>query len=451
MILTKENQKYLIKFALNLGAETVVINSVKKEKSNIILSINSRKKNKFYENGTSIFIIKSGQNYNISTNINDIGKICSKIKNVLANKNKIMCKFEKNSISSLSNHNFSQLDDFDYAFYAKKIKSFSNKYKEILNIELKLLQEKKQTQIMSSDGKDFFKTEYYYKLDILMSALINNEVKSNYYSTGVNSEINSLKNNNLFVLFENLYSSLKNMSSLKNIHAYMPVVLASGIGGVILHEACGHSLESREIVKDKSILSFKSNIGNSNLTLIDNPTLNGLFGSFEFDDEGNKSMKTELIKNGTIVNYLIDVDGSKKLYKKNTSSGRRESYYNMMSSRMSNTFIQPGKYNINEMISKIEYGIYVKNIVGGVVDTISGNFSFNCIESYLIIKGKIDYSKSYNNLTIVGNTIDLLKNISMIGNDLKHNCGICGSESGFIYTTVGQPTIKIDKIYVEGF
>ena len=283
-----------------------------------------------------------------------------------------------------------------------------------------------------------------------MNVKINDTVKFNYYSNGVSTYKNSLNEIEVFDVLKNLYNRIKKIDNVEIKYGYLPVVLSNGIGGVIIHESCGHSLESREILIGKSILYNINKINNNKLTLIDNPNIESLFGSYTYDDEGNIATKKELISKGIINNYLYDNFSSLLLNKSTNSSGRKEGYLNDISSRMSNTYIENGDSDINDIISTIKYGIYVKNIIGGVVDTISGNFSFNALESYRIIDRKIDYSVCIDNLTILGNTVDLLNDISMIGNDLAFSCGICGSESGLIYTTVGQPTIKIDKLFVEG-
>lgn len=268
---------------------------------------------------------------------------------------------------------------FDYFYdniYLEIIKKFYEKHKKIVNLNIPLLYEKKETCIANSTGKYVFKIEYYYKMDILMSAILNGKIRFNYYSEGICSQKNKLKNIKLEHQLNILYNSLLKMNTIDNYRKKIPVVLSSGIGGVLIHEACGHSLESREILKNKSILNLCTDVENSALTIVDDPTILNLFGSSIFDDEGNKTHRIELIKDGKIKNYLIDNDGSSFLNKNGHFNGRRESYYNLMSSRMSNTYILPGKYDFEEIITSVKYGIYVKNVVGGVVDTISGNFSF---------------------------------------------------------------------------
>lgn len=454
MLFKKENLEYIIKYALSLGIEYIEINSVKRKKIINNLSILGKSSNIDCENGTSIIVYYDDKKYVISTsNVGNIKSLCKSIKKEIHWNSNKKCKnksidFKLNKLKE--NKGVSNFDYFDESGYLENIKKFCNKYLEVIDLKIPLLYERRETCIANSNGKYIIKNEYHYKIDILMSALLNDKTRFNYFSQGSSSFNNLLKDINIEQQFEILYNTLKKMNSKEKFREKIPVVLSNGIGGVIIHESCGHSLESREIIKEKSILNSYKNISNPILTVVDDPTLNNLFGSLEIDDEGNETHRIELINKGKIVNYLVDNDGSKVLKSRNNSSGRRESYYNLMSSRMSNTYIYPGNLNFNEIISSIKYGLYVKKIAGGVVDTISGNFSFNCLEAYFINNGKIDYSKAFDNLSIIGNTIDMVKNISMIGKDLEYSCGICGSESGFIYTTVGQPTIKIEEILVEG-
>lgn len=454
LLLEKENLEYIIKYALSLGIEYIEINSVKREIITDNISMLGKSSSISCENGTSLIFYYNNMKYVISTsNVENIKLLCKNIEkeihwNSSKNQKNKNIDFKLNKLKEYKN-----VLDFNYVDenrYTESIKEFCDIHPKIINLNIPLLYEKKETCIANSNGKYVIKNEYHYKIDILMSATLNGKTRFNYFSQGSSSFNNLLKNINIEQQFKILYSSLEKMNSKEKFRKKLPVVLSNGIGGVIIHESCGHSLESREIIKEKSILNSYKHISNPILTVIDDPTLNNLFGSSQIDDEGNETHKIELINKGKIENYLVDNEGSKILAYKRNSSGRRESYYNLMSSRMSNTYIYPGNSNFNEIISSIKYGIYVKNITGGVVDTISGNFSFNCLESYFINNGKIDYSKAFDNLSIIGNTVDILKNISMIGNDLKHSCGICGSESGFIFTTVGQPTIKIEEILVEG-
>ncbi len=443
------NIEKTINYLLEKGYTDIKLIYVQKEKHIDTLTKNIIKHNTIVEDGMSISFYFNKEQYFIAlNNFNSFHNIKKNIQSIINSRKKINLKKKFKLKEDIFKIESSKFDSFNIKEYQNQLLKFITEYNNLINITIPLLSERKRTFVISPNVKNIYKEEFHYKIDIIMNSIINNVNRFNYFSEGCTSNLNDLKKINIYTELKKLYNVILKMKSIDSINQKSTVVMSNGIGGILIHEACGHSLESREIIKNTSVFSGIKDVNNSNINIIDNPTLNKKFGSFEIDDEGNKATNQILIKNGKIENYLCDNNGVRYLKDKNSGSGRRESYYNIFSSRMSNTYIENGKYSFDEIINSIKDGFYVKNILGGVVDTISGNFSFNCIETYRILDGKIDYSVCYDNLTIIGNTLDILKNIDMIGNDLKLNCGICGSTSGFIYTTVGEPTIKIKNLFM---
>lgn len=230
----------------------------------------------------------------------------------------------------------------------------------------------------------------------------------------------------------------------------MPVIIGNGFGGVIFHEACGHSLEATTVAKETSVFTnmLETKIANSKVTLKDNALIPEMWGSNNIDDEGNLCQNTTLIENGVLKNYLIDKINNRTMKLNLTSSGRRESYKFSPTSRMSNTYLEKGNDKIEDMIKSIEYGIYAKEMGGGSVNTITGEFNFSVTEAYLIEKGKI--TDMVKGASLIGSGQEVIKNVSMVGEDLELSPGWCGSISGDIPVTVGIPTIKVDNILVGG-
>ena len=230
----------------------------------------------------------------------------------------------------------------------------------------------------------------------------------------------------------------------------MPVVLGNGFGGVIFHEACGHPLETEAIRKNASPFSGKVGqpVGQPILTAIDDGTLTGHWGSLNVDDEGLPAQRTVLIENGILKNYLSDRVGAGQVGVPRTGSARRESYKFAPVSRMRNTYIDRGPHTVEEMIASVDYGLYAKKMGGGSVDPGTGEFNFAVQEGYVIRKGKV--AEPVRGATLIGKGFDILPLISMIGSDLELAAGMCGASSGWVPTTVGQPTIKIDRILVGG-
>lgn len=228
-----------------------------------------------------------------------------------------------------------------------------------------------------------------------------------------------------------------------------PVVLANQFGGVIFHEACGHLLETTAVQRNSTPFAQKKNekIAHENLTAWDEGFWNNGFGSIDMDDEGMPAQKTLLIENGILRNFLSDRTGHLLTGHPRTGSGRRQNYSFAPASRMRNTYIAPGKFTKQDMISSIEKGIYCKSLGGGSVSS-TGDFNFAVDEAWLIENGKI--SKPVKGATLIGQASDIMQKISMSGSDLEISAGFCGSVSGSIYVTVGQPHIKVDLITVGG-
>ena len=230
----------------------------------------------------------------------------------------------------------------------------------------------------------------------------------------------------------------------------MPVVIDNGFGGVIFHEACGHLLETTSVEKKASVFWDKmgEKIAHSAVTALDDGTVPGAWGSLSIDDEGMPTQKTTLIENGILKRFISDRLGERKTGHKRTGSARRQSYKFAPASRMRNTFIQSGNYQLDEIISSVPDGIYAKKMGGGSVDPSTGQFNFSVQEAYLIKDGKI--TKPVKGATLIGTGPDIMSKISMVGRDLELMAGMCGSVSGSIPTTVGQPPIKVDEILVGG-
>lgn len=230
----------------------------------------------------------------------------------------------------------------------------------------------------------------------------------------------------------------------------MPVVIDNGFGGVIFHEACGHLLETTAVEKKASVFWDKmgEQIAHGALTAVDDGTIGGEWGSLSIDDEGMPTQRTTLIENGILKRFISDRVGEMKTGHKRTGSGRRQSYKFAPASRMRNTFIEKGPYDMSDLITSVPDGLYAKKMGGGSVDPSTGQFNFAVQEGYLIKNGKI--TTPVRGATLIGTGPDVMAKISMVGKDLKLMAGMCGSVSGSIPTTVGQPPVKVDEILVGG-
>ena len=229
----------------------------------------------------------------------------------------------------------------------------------------------------------------------------------------------------------------------------MPVVLANRFGGVIFHEACGHLLETTQI--ERGTTPFADCIGESiahpSVTAIDEGLSDGAFGSLSMDDEGMEPQRTVLIENGILKRFISDRAGELRTGHARTGSGRRQSHGFAAASRMRNTYIAAGPHSIDDLIGSVEQGLYCKSMGGGSVGP-TGQFNFSVEEGYLIENGTL--GKPVKGATLIGEAKEVMPRISMCANDLDLAAGYCGSVSGSVFVTVGQPHIKVDSITVGG-
>ncbi len=230
----------------------------------------------------------------------------------------------------------------------------------------------------------------------------------------------------------------------------MPVAIDNGFGGVIFHEACGHSLEAEAVAHNTSQMAGKlgQKIANEKVTAIDDGTVPNGWGSINIDDEGTPAQKKILIENGILKTYMIDKLNGRRMGMTENGSSRRQSYEYNPTSRMTNTYIAAGNDKNEDIIASIEYGLYAKNMGGGSVNPINGAFNFAVSEGYIIRNGKI--CEPVRGASLIGTGAEILQNIDMVGSDMLTGQGMCGASSGSIPTDVGQPLIRVSEITVGG-
>ena len=228
-----------------------------------------------------------------------------------------------------------------------------------------------------------------------------------------------------------------------------PIIMANHFGGVIFHEACGHLLETTQIERNTSPFANKKGekIAHEALTAWDEGRTDNAFGTIDMDDEGMPAQRTLLIEKGILKNFLADRTGSVRTGHPRTGSGRRQNFTYAAASRMRNTYIATGEHSIDDLFASVDKGIYCKKMGGGSVGA-TGEFNFGVEEAYLIENGKM--TKPLKGAILIGEAQEIMNKISMCSNDLSLAPGFCGSVSGSIYTTVGQPHIKVDSITVGG-
>ncbi|WHZ25565.1 MAG: TldD protein, part of TldE/TldD proteolytic complex [Nitrospira sp.] len=246
--------------------------------------------------------------------------------------------------------------------------------------------------------------------------------------------------------------AILNLSAVDAPAGVMPVVLAGGWPGILLHEAIGHGLEADFNRKKTSAFSnlVGKRVASAVCTIVDDGTLPFRRGSLNMDDEGTPTTCTTLIEKGILRRYITDKLNARLMGIPLTGNGRRESYQSVVLPRMTNTFMLAGEADPQDIIRSVKKGLYAVSFGGGQVDITNGKFVFSASEAYLIEDGRI--TSPVKGATLIGNGPEILTKVSMVGHDLKLDNGIgtCGKDGQSVPVGVGLPTIKIDEITVGG-
>jgi TldD protein len=232
----------------------------------------------------------------------------------------------------------------------------------------------------------------------------------------------------------------------------MEVVLGPGDSGILLHEAVGHGLEADFNRKGTSNYSGKVGeaVASDLCTVVDDATLLQSRGTINVDDEGNEPRSSVLIEKGKLVGYMHDRLSSRHYGLRPSGNGRRESFACAPMPRMTNTILLAGPHDPEEVLKSVKRGVYAKKFGGGQVDIANGDFVFSLTESYLVEDGKI--TAPLKGVNLIGNGPDVLRRVTMLGDDVQVSDGIwtCGKDGQSVPVGVGCPTIKIAAITVGG-
>lgn len=251
---------------------------------------------------------------------------------------------------------------------------------------------------------------------------------------------------------EAVSSALVNLDARPAPAGAMTVVLGPGWPGVLLHEAVGHGLEGDFNRKGSSAFAGRmgERVAARGVTVVDDGTLANRRGSLNLDDEGNPTQCTTMIEDGILRGYIQDTLNARLMKMPVTGNARRESYAALPMPRMTNTYMLNGDRDPQEIIASVKRGLYAVNFGGGQVDITNGKFVFSASEAYMIEDGKITYP--VKGATLVGNGPESLKDVTMIGNDMRldSGVGVCGKEGQSVPVGVGQPTLRIENMTVGG-
>jgi TldD protein len=232
----------------------------------------------------------------------------------------------------------------------------------------------------------------------------------------------------------------------------MPVVLAAGSSGILLHEAIGHGMEADFNRKNVSIFSDKigKQVAQPFVNIVDDGTQEGARGALNVDDEGNQAGKTMLVEGGVLSTYLHDSISAAHYGVAPTGSGRRESYKHAPQPRMRSTYMLPGPHRAEEIIASVKKGIYCEAFSNGQVNIGAGDFTFYVTNGMLIEDGKL--TRPVKDVNIIGNGPKVLSLIDMVADDLKIDEGgwTCGKNGQSVPVSQGLPTVRVSRLTVGG-
>ncbi len=334
----------------------------------------------------------------------------------------------------------------------RKANDIARSYDErIRQVGLRYYDEEQNVLIANSEGKFVEDQRVHSRLAIQSTASDGVEMQSGFYGPGAHAGFEFIENLDLqHYAGEASRIAVTMLGADECPSGKFPVIIDNEFGGVIFHEACGHGLEATSVAKNNSV--FANRIGEKVapdiVTYIDDGTLPNEWGSLTIDDEGEKTRKNVLIENGILKGYMIDKFNARRMNAEATGSSRRQSYRFNPTSRMTNTYIAPGKSTPEEIIASTENGIYAKYMGGGQVNPATGDYNFAVAEAYLVKDGKIE--RPVRGATLIGNGAKTLQLVEKVGNNLAHGAGMCGSVSGSLPVNVGQPMLRVSEITVGG-
>ena len=309
-------------------------------------------------------------------------------------------------------------------------------------------------QIIRADGSRAADIRPLVRLNVSCIVGDGDRLEAGSYGTGGRETYESYINSDTWqmAIEEALRQAIVNLGSVSAPAGEMPVVLGPGWPAILLHEAIGHGLEGDFNRKKTSAFSelVGERVAAPGVTVVDDGTIENRRGSLTVDDEGTPTQRTVLIEDGVLTGYMQDRMNARLMGKHATGNGRRESYAHLPMPRMTNTVMEDGNYDPEEIIKSVKKGLYAVNFGGGQVDITSGKFVFTCTEAYQVEDGKI--GAAVKGATLIGNGPDALTKVSLIGNDMALDPGVgtCGKDGQSVPVGVGQPTILLDELTVGG-
>lgn len=323
----------------------------------------------------------------------------------------------------------------------------------VQDVNVGLFEEDEHVEIYNSEGNVFVDDRVRTRLQGLVISSDGNSFQQVFYGPGFSKGLEVLEEIDFNKhMLETAKDSVDLLSAINCPSGTYPVVIGNNFGGVLFHEACGHPLEGNSISHNTSPFAnmLGKKIASDVVSAIDDGTILNGWGTSSIDDEGVLPTKNQLIKDGVLTSYMLDRYTSKKINGKYTPTGacRRQSYKFVPTTRMTNTYIDAGPYDPQDIIASVKDGIYCRSFTGGQVNPATDQFMFTSDVAFLIKDGKI--KEMIKPISLIGYGYEILQKITMVGNDLGRAAGVCGSSSGSCFVEVGQPTLLVSSILVGG-
>ena len=337
----------------------------------------------------------------------------------------------------------------------KKINNYARKLDNLVKqVSISLSGNFQNIEIIKKNGSIFYDSRPLVRMNVNISIEKKGRVESGSFGLGGRYMFDDFFSKNIWKnAVDKAYNQARTrFSAVKTPPGEQTVILGPGWPGILLHEAVGHGLEG-DFNRKKTSAFFNlvgQKVASEQITIVDDGTIPNRRGSLTIDDEGTPSQNTVLIENGILKNFMQDRHNAKLMNQDPTGNGRRESYAHIPMPRMTNTYMLNGTHEHDELIKSTKKGIYASQFSGGQVDITSGKFVFSASEAYEIINGRI--GRPLKGATLIGNGPEILKEVSMVANNLELDNGIgtCGKEGQMVPVGVGQPSLKIKKLTVGG-
>jgi len=289
------------------------------------------------------------------------------------------------------------------------------------------------------------------RLTVLVTAKKGEEVQSGYSNIAAREEFAWYTEERLSEMVQEAVDRTMILFDARSIPAgEMPVILASGASGILLHEAIGHAMEADFNRRGESVYSdmIGEKVAESFVTVVDQASLPRERGALNYDDEGNKAGRTVMVENGVLKSYLHDQTSAKQYGLNPTGSGRRQSYKFAPMPRMSCTFMEDGPHTREEIIEAVDNGIICETYTNGQVQIGAGDFTFYVKNGWLVEGGKV--TAPIKDVKISGNGPELLKRITMVANDARLDTGgwTCGKNGQSVPVSQGIPTVLVSSMSI---